>query len=71
MTHALSVTTAEHGPVTIPIHSIRLIKTSPKGEAVIVFNDGEEVTTDVLYKYVSVLLISTEVWGTVSAEHLN
>ncbi|MDA7527927.1 hypothetical protein N8590_02965 [bacterium] len=71
MAHAISVTSTEHGPATIPIHSIRLVKRNPKGEAIILFSDGKEVTVEEAYKTVSSLLTSSGVHGIISVERLN
>ncbi|WP_417851696.1 hypothetical protein [Thalassoglobus sp.] len=70
MSHAISVTTADRGPATIPIQTIRLVRQGEKREAIIVFNDGREVNVKESYKIVSEQLTEVRVWGTISIEQV-
>lgn len=65
---AIAVQSKEHGPVTVPLTSVSMVKRGTDGAAVFILANGQEMPTDDRYEKVSDHMVSMRVWGTVSTE---
>ncbi|SFI78688.1 hypothetical protein [Planctomicrobium piriforme] len=65
---AISVNSLEHGPLTIPTTSINIVRRGANGKAVIVLQNGNELTTRDEYSKLSEHMTSVQVWGSVTTE---
>lgn len=60
---AIAVQSREHGPVTIPLSSVRIVRKGTDGTAVVVLSDGHEMPTRDEYAKLSGRMTSVNVWG--------
>jgi len=65
---AIAITTDEHGPLTIPLASVNILRKAKNGRAIVVFHNGSEITAREEYQKVSDRMISVQIWGSVATE---
>jgi|GEM_PF-3348365 len=65
---AIAITSPEHGPVTIPMTSINVVRRGQNAKAIIVLQNGSEMQTNEDYAKLSALMVSVNIWGSVTTE---